>query len=443
MIRFRVEWQDAPGVKDMVLARTWCRLTIEADGRLVTEVLDNRSRSLRGGIYGSVFPLSQWIVENWWFLLNESYRFPAAYGSRDLARTPGDRTWIQRHSMLAARQGGVLPDLTIYRDEKSVVARWMPDGGDSAHPFLRFTGSGEIQMDPDEVKRGLAELVDQVMDRLEGLEDTEVGMLREEWAGILGSTEEDREICEWSARLGLDPHDPDELADDQAEAIATLISPLEDSVKNDLLDAEQFESLQSDLEWLNQARSLAADAGGCLNSAPTLSKVEGRTAHELGYTSATALRHHLSSSDECEPIGDMDDILHRLGWAQSPSRTLGPRPEGPLKVALEQSDDGASVAVSPNGDAAGERFGLARSIFLRHFGSSGCNRRLVTEAHTREQRASRAFAAEFMAPAAGLSRHIGERVSHSEIDHLAAHYAVSPSVIFHQIQNHRLAWINA
>ena len=114
------------------------------------------------------------------------------------------------------------------------------------------------------MKRGLAELADQVMDRLEGLEDTEVGMLREEWAGILGSTEEDREICEWSARLGLDPHDPDELADDQVEAIATLISPLEDSVKNDLLDAEQFESLQSDLEWLNQARSLAADAGGSL-----------------------------------------------------------------------------------------------------------------------------------------------------------------------------------
>ena len=57
MIRFRVEWQDAPGVKDTVLARTWCRLTIEAAGRLVTEVLDNRSRSLRGGIYGSVFTL--------------------------------------------------------------------------------------------------------------------------------------------------------------------------------------------------------------------------------------------------------------------------------------------------------------------------------------------------------------------------------------------------
>ena len=443
MIRFRVEWQGAPGVKDAVLARTWCRLAIEAHGRLVTEVLDNRSCSLRGGIYGSVFPLSQWIVENWWFLLNESYRFPAAYGSRDLARTPGDRAWIQRHSMLAARQGGALPDLTIYRDEESVVARWIPDRGDSTHPFLRFTGSGEVQMDPNEVKRGLAELVDQVMDRLEGVEDTEVGLLREEWAGISASTEEDREICEWSARLGLDPHDPDEFTDDHAETIAALISPLEDSVRNDLLDAEQFESLQCDLEWLNQARSLAADAGGSSESSPTLSKVEGRTAHELGYTCATALRHHLSSSDECEPIRDMDDILRRLGWARAPSRTLGSRTEGPLKVALEQSDDGASVAVFPEGDATGERFGLARSIFLRHYGSSGFKRRLVTEAHTREQRASRAFAAEFLVPAAGLSRYIGERVSHSEIDHLAAHYAVSPSVMFHQIQNHRLAWIDA
>ena len=156
-------------------------------------------------------------------------------------------------------------------------------------------------------------------------------MLRDQWSWISESADEDREFCEWSARLGLDPHDTDELTDDQAETIATLISPLEDSVRNDLLDAAQLRSLQADLEWLDQARSLAADAGGSVHPAPTLSKVEGRTAHESGYACATALRHHLCSSDECEPIGDMDEFLHRLGWAQSPSRTLGLGPEGPLK----------------------------------------------------------------------------------------------------------------
>ena len=30
MIRFRMEWQDAPGVRDTVLARTWCRLVIRS-----------------------------------------------------------------------------------------------------------------------------------------------------------------------------------------------------------------------------------------------------------------------------------------------------------------------------------------------------------------------------------------------------------------------------
>lgn len=64
MIEFRVEWQDAPGVRDPVLARTWCRLTVDVDGQLVSRAIDHRSESLRDGIYGSVLPLCSWMVEN-------------------------------------------------------------------------------------------------------------------------------------------------------------------------------------------------------------------------------------------------------------------------------------------------------------------------------------------------------------------------------------------
>ena len=175
MIRFRMEWQDAPGVKDTVLARTWCRLVIEVDGRLVTEAVHDPSQSLRGGVYGSAFPLCQWIVENWWFLLNESYRFPARYASPDLARTPRDREWVQRHSLLAAQEGNALPDLTLHRDEQKVVVRWMPDGTSSMHPFLRFTGEGEAHLEVADAERGLAEAVQAVMDRLDGMEEPESG----------------------------------------------------------------------------------------------------------------------------------------------------------------------------------------------------------------------------------------------------------------------------
>ena len=463
MIRFRMEWQDAPGVRDTVLARTWCRLVIEVDGRLVTRAIDSRSDSLRGGIYGSAFPLGRWIVENWWFLLNESYRFPVRYPSRELARAPRDRTWAQRHSLLAAREGGALPDLTLHRDERKVVARWAPDGGGSIHPSLRFTDEGETHLEAADAERGLAETVEAVLSRLEGFEEPEVAAFREDWAAITGATEQERKLCEWSARLGVDPFDPEELSDELAETLSDLVSNLDAALRDDLLDAERPATLQRDIAWLREAEALAADAGRARNREPALQSrkrerrigglaavldpeaarpgSDAEVAYDLGYRCAAILRRHLSPADGHEPIGDMDEILVRLGWAQTPSRKMKPEPESPLEAALTVSSDNAPVAIVADTDQAGIRFKLARSIFLRHFARNRRRRRLATEAHTREQRASRAFAAEFLAPAAGLSRHLGERVSRVEIDDLANRYRISPFVVSHQIQNHRLAWI--
>lgn len=444
MLRFRIEWQEAPGVRVGVLARTWGRLVIEAGGRLVTQAVDYRSESLRGGVYGSVLPLCQWILENWWFLLNESYRFPVPHAARELAKIPTDRPWVQRHSLLAAREGGVLPDLMIFRDDHAVVARWTPDHEDSAHPFLRFTGSGEVQMDPAEAEHGLSELVREVLERLAGIEDPDAKTLQEEWAAVLASMQSERELCEWSARLGLDPYNADELTEEIADVLSERIPGLEGSIRNDLLDAGQALSLQEDLVWLNRAHSAALDAGAPTGAETRLTReTDARTAHELGYACAQATRQYLSESDGQEPVGDMEDLLHRLGWAQSPSRTVDVQSKGRLEAVLERSDEGGSVAVTHNGDAAGNSFRLARAAFLRHFGSDQAGRRVVTKAYTAEQRASRAFAAELLAPAADIARHIGEQVSPNEIDQLAQHYKVSPFVVSYQIQNHRLGWINA
>ena len=444
MLRFRIEWQEAPGVRVGVLARTWGRLVIEAGDRLVTQAVDVRSESLRGGVYGSVLPLCQWILENWWFLLNESYRFPVSHAARELAKSPTDRPWVQRHSLLAAREGGALPDLMIFRDDRAVVARWTPDHEDSIHPSLRFTGSGEIQMDPAEAEHGLSELVREVLERLAGLEDPDAKSLQEEWAAVLASMQSERELCEWSARLGLDPYNTDELTEEIAEVLSGRISSLEGSIRDDLLDAGQTLNLQEDLEWLDKAHSAALDAGAPTGAEARLTRTtDARTAHELGHACAQATQRHLFGPNGEEPGGDMDDVLHRLGWAQSPSRTVDVQPKGRLEAVLERSDEGGSVAVVHDGDAAGNRFRLARGAFLRHFGSSREGRRIVTKAYTAEQRASRAFAAELLAPAADIAKHIGDQVSLAEIDQLAQYYKVSPFVVSHQIQNHRLGWINA
>ena len=438
-----MEWQEAPGVRDSVLARTWCRLVIEAGGRLVTEAFHAPTQSARGGVYGSALPLCQWIVENWWFLLNESYRFPARFASSDLAKVPRDRGWVQRHSLLAAREGYALPDLTLHRDGHGVIVRWMPDGKFADHPVLRFTGEGETHLSVAEAEQGLAGAVHSVLDRLEGMQEPEVVALREDWAAVAGATEQERRLCEWSARLGVDPFDPDELTDDLEEALRHDIAMLDAPLRHDYLDAAEPGTLRRDLEWLRQADALAADAGPGQSAETTPRDSNIHAAHRRGYDCAMALRQHLWPADGQGPIKDLDDALARLGWAQSPSRVLEIESDSRLEASVTRSRAGAPVAIVGEAGNVGNRFRLARSAYLHHFTGSGlAQRRLVTEAHTFDQRASRAFAAEFLAPRAGIDERLRGRASPAQIEELAAHYDVSSWAIGHQIQNHRLAWIS-
>lgn len=227
MIKFRVEWQDAPGVRDPVLARTWCRLTMEIDGQVVSRAIDHRSDSLRDGIYGSVLPLCSWIVENWWCLQHEAYRFHRPFRSQDLAVNIDHRAWVRRHSLRAVGEGGVLPDVMLFRDGDVLVVRWYADRTDAAHPYLRFVGDGQASMPIHEATLGLTDFVVRVLDRIKEVNAPEVEALRRDWEAITTSSPDECEFCIWSARVGLDPYDPDELTDQREILLKASVSSLE------------------------------------------------------------------------------------------------------------------------------------------------------------------------------------------------------------------------
>lgn len=440
MIEFRVEWQEAAGVRDTVLARTWCRLAIEAHGQVVTRAIDNRARSVRDGVYGSAFPLCCWIVENWWFLQHEAYRFRRPCESRDLARNSDDRAWVRRHSLLAAREGGALPDLTLFRDGDAVVARWLPDDRDATHPCLRFAGEGQTRMAAEAAAHGLTRFVDCVLQRVDDLDAPEVDAFRRDWAAISGATPDEREVCCWSARLGIDPYDSDELTDQHEELMRASVSPLEAELRADLLDASTADGLPADVAWIVAAHDIAGSAGARAASKPerpTISTVGESTAHESGYECARAHRQNLPCPNDV-PVTDVRDAMQEFGWAQSPLLTTPSKPASLIDAMVDRSPSGAAVVVAPaDCGFRQERFRLARAFFFHHFGAAP-GRRLVTAAHTWYQRASRTFAAEFLAPAEALARHVGARISLRDIDELADEYQVSPLVIEHQIENHRL-----
>ncbi len=443
MIQLRVEWQQAPGVRDRALARTWARLQIEVAGNVVTQRIDPGSTRVRRGVYYSVLPLAQWVVANWWFLLNEPYRFPRILESRALAQNSLDRQWVRRHSLLTAREGGALPDLTLFRDGSRVVARWFADDDRTAQTPLHFIGKGEAEMSPTTVEDALARFIEAVITRLDGLDVPEVRELREDWRETLATSSPHRTVCEWAGQLGLDPYDPEELTDGLVGTLEGSVAALDEEARADLLDAEEPKYLNTDLRWLGDVRQAAASAGRPDRTEPETPASDDARVHWAGYQNAKDLRRALGAN-QFAPTPDLDRMLVALGWAQEPHRQTESEPEGPLNAAIERSEDGAAVAITPRALASEQtRFSTARAMWLRHFGGAPHARRLITGAHTWNQRASRAFAAEFLAPADGIRREVGGSISATEIDQLADHYTVSPSAIRHQVENHHIGWLAA
>lgn len=84
------------------------------------------------------------------------------------------------------------------------------------------------------------------------------------------------------------------------------------------------------------------------------------------------------------------------------------------------------------------RFLQARGLFAIAAGAARDAPRALTNAGTRLQVASRAFAAELLAPADFLRGRIAGGIDDERLEALADELEVSATVIAHQIENHAL-----
>jgi hypothetical protein len=108
-----------------------------------------------------------------------------------------------------------------------------------------------------------------------------------------------------------------------------------------------------------------------------------------------------------------------------------------VSAAFAREDEALSVALGEAREAQ-RRFTAARAAFLGWIEQSKV-KRLVTGARTRDQQASRAFAAELLAPISYIrSRTGGEAISTYRIDEIADELNVSPAVVCYQAQNNRM-----
>ncbi len=439
---FDLEWEEAPGVRDKVLAATWGRLRLKLGTRPITQVIVRQSSTQRTTVYGSVFPLTEWLVENWWHLLNEPISSSPLMSGR--AAKPFIRDWVQRHNLLAARDGGALPDLTIARDGEEIVLHWESDPELEGPSRLRFIGQGHERILPEILEDSMATLVERVLQRLHEClpANEEVERLAESWAAIRSSDSDERKLCESLAVLGLDPYDPQEASEAMLGLIEEVRS-LPGDLALDLLSGSDALRLAPDLAWVQDGLSMVGQNGAKTPWLTIEPEANGLTAHDYGYQVARGLRSKCSINGVSDPmIEDLAGVfVEKLGWASSARTIASGETSLDGLVALDASHSAPTLLSPQERHEPAERFRLARAAFFPLTMSLGSGGRLLTNAATFPQRAARAFAAELLAPADVLAKRVGGLVTEQQVEDLASELKVAPTVIGHQIENHGLGYV--
>jgi len=437
-LSFQVEWLDAPGVSDIVDSCSWARLVIlGADGDPLTRCFDRKTGQTREGVYGSVFALARWIADSYWNLLYEAPRVPRARSGRELARYPGLAPWLRRHNMLTAREGYSLPDISLARDGEHIVVWSFPDGPpDQNNRPIQFLHQGISWHSVREVDAALQVFMGTVLERLRDVRHASVDDLRADWGAILASREQERDLCEWAARLGLDPYDPDDLPQADEQLLIARMAAVPEDLRGDVLDAtDSVAGARSGSDWLSQLGAGWGAAPPRGNALVRRSNGVG-SAYEAGYGAARLIRKEQSLRASDSPI--LGKLASAYGL-QFETEVVAAPPDfvDGLLAAMPGSSPVILGEDLPHEDKS---FRWSRALYLWRFGHSSRSARLITRSHGRLQQESRAFAAELLAPAAAIRSALRSNVvGDDEIESIAKTFGVRAKLVRHQIENHDLA----
>lgn len=247
----RIEWLDAPGVTTPELAAAWARYEVWVNNRCATQV-ESADGTLRRSVYGSIYPLAEWIASNWWILM--SHIRPSAVEARYWT-WPNIRAypWLSQHNFRGAGDGMAWPNLTFVAEGAVTHVSWVPDNNFASKP-IEFASNGSAFIQTDAASEGLARIVNLALERLseEGLPKTR---LAEEWDAIAKMDSEEREFCQTVARLGLDPY---AVSDQTADDVVRIASILPAELLADFFDSANPAALTRASDWTQRA-IVAAD----------------------------------------------------------------------------------------------------------------------------------------------------------------------------------------
>ncbi len=431
------DWLDQPCAADPVERRTWAGIRIRVAGRLPTRLWDRAAGSERHTLFLPAFPLAAWLIANWWPLLNEAN---VADGVPPAGPNPvaTQREWLARHCLRAAEAGLLLPRLCLFSSGRGVCVQWTADEPDAyAHMPGGFVGADAIHLDAAEVENGLREFVAEVLSQVEDMADARVARARANWEAILRAGNEERSFCRAAGRMGLDPYASEGWPAGLVELLETGIGDDPDvPLVRDFLEAANADTAQAEWQWASDAANRLSLGAAPAGVREQLAIREQSRPAKAGHAAAQAVRAKvgISPAERVERVAHVSEAL-ALGSLSLHEMNHVPGRRVQAVVGWDRDQTPALAGPVPKRDA-NRRFLEARALYCALY---ACDRsaRLATDAHTWDQQASRAFAAELLAPQAALLDAIEERPADFDVlvDELASRYLVSTRVVEHQLEN--------
>ena len=418
-VRFEFDWVDDMSPSPDALAHhSMVALSIEVAGETVTSVIDRRSRAFRDRIVVPLFGVAEWLAYSWFHIFHEI---------EDTKDQKPDFAF--RHDLAFAGDGFILPSLTMVPAGETVELRWRRYR--PPHAPIEFVNEGSARVERGALETAFRDLIDATVDRLRE-RGANPEALEAEWEAVNTLDSDERMFCRAAALLGADPFD---VAPPLAEALAAFWDGTDAALRDDALAAANADSLSEVGAWCVGHLSTLGEPGesewrDIRESMPLL---RGEQPWERGYALARAARASLQAGE-----GRVDfDSPGFPRFVRAEAQRTVPRIQG-----LVAADSPACATVSRG--ESGRRFLTARALgdYLdRSVSSAGILSTLATD----RQALSRAFAAEFLAPAEGLRQRLRSAavVEAERLDDLGAEFGVSSMAIRHQIENHNLATVAA
>jgi hypothetical protein len=381
----------------------------------------------RSYLYVPAFPLVEWIVTNWWVLLNEPCPAPEVPRSSSMP-------WIKRHCLRCADSALLLPALYFFNDGRGVGIEWQADPRDMLlHMPGEFVDGGRDNLNAVETENALGEFVSTVLERVKDLSEERVEAAIATWHAIRNVDPEEAAFCTAAGRLGVDPYQPEQMPDNLASFLETSLGDPSQPLVRDLTEAAEVDSIACQWSWVKEtSNAFHLGSRPAMRSIP--SPVSGSTPYDIGYRLANEVRLNAGLAPT-EPVDSVPDIALRVSHAALVAPDHNSVPGHNLRAVVGWQDNANLVIAGPRPSRADtQRFLDARGLYHGLF-TCDASQRLLTGAYTWDQQASRAFAAELLAPRAALVARSPGRVERAAIEKLAEEFVVSTKVIENQLGN--------